>query len=338
MLHRLLFSACVLGLTAALAPMAAAQQEAETVLENLTNPCGIAVQPETGHVFVSDSGAGRIVRVVDGKAQNVVTDFPLDVYGKGPKYDIGPLGLAFLDKDTLVVGGGGLVDTDELVRIYTVPAAGEPAIKADAMKASLGPLPHSEELKAEGNYYGVAVNKSGIYVTCNGDDTKGWVSMASLDGTKFGEFKRFIATKELVQVDAPVAIATSPQGVLVVGQMGEITIPEDGLLTFYHAETGKMLMNLETGLFDITGLAYSPKGHLYATDFAWMAPEEGGLFRLDSKGEGQDQTISAVKITGLDKPTSLAFGDDGALYIATIGASDDESEKTGKLIKLAPGL
>jgi DNA-binding beta-propeller fold protein YncE len=325
-------------MAALLTPYATAQEKAETVLEGLTNPCAVAIQPETGHVFVSDSGAGRIIRVVDGKAQDVITDFPSDVYGKGPKYDIGPLGLAFLDKDTLVVGGGGLVDTDELVRIYSVPAAGEPAIKADAMKASLGPLSHSEELKAEGNYYGVTANKHGIFVTCNGDDTKGWISMASLEGTKPGEYKRFIATKELVKVDAPVAITTSPQGVLVVGQMGEITVPEDSLLTFYHAETGNMLMNLETGLFDITGLAYSPKGHLYATDFAWMAPENGGLFRLDSEGEGKKQTISAVKIIGLDKPTSLAFGDDGTLYIATIGASDDEGKKTGKLVKLAPGL
>ena len=42
-------------------------------------------------------------------------------------------------------------------------------------------------------------------------------------------------------------------------------------------------MNLETRLYDITGLAYSPKtGLLYATDFAWMQTDEGGLFRLDA--------------------------------------------------------
>jgi len=335
---RFLTVATAAMLTALIALPAAAQQEPETVLEGLTNPCGIAVQPETGHLFVSDSGAARIIRVVDGKAEDVITDFPIDVYGKGPKYDIGPLGLAFMDKDTLVVGGGGLVDTDEMVRVYTVPAAGEPAIKADAMKASLGPLDSSEDLKPEGNFYAVTLNKHGVYATANGDDTKGWITMAPLEGGEFGEYKRFIPTKELVNVDAPVAITTSPQGVLVVGQMGEITVPEDGLLTFYHAQSGKMLLNLETGLFDITGLAYSPKGHLYATDFAWMAPENGGLFRLDSEGEGTDQTITPVKIASLDKPTALTFGADGALYVTTIGESDDEAKKTGKLVKFAPGL
>ena len=90
----------------------------ETVLEQLNNPCGVAVQPETGHVYVAESGAGRVVRIVEGKAQPVIVNFPLDVYGKGPQYKIGPLGLAFASKDVLVVGGGGFADGAELLRIY----------------------------------------------------------------------------------------------------------------------------------------------------------------------------------------------------------------------------
>ena len=35
--------------------------EVKTVVERLNNPCGIAIQPETGHVFVSDSGALRVL-------------------------------------------------------------------------------------------------------------------------------------------------------------------------------------------------------------------------------------------------------------------------------------
>ncbi len=81
----------------------------ETVVGGLTNPCGVAVQPETGVVFISDSGAGRVVRVVDGKLEPVITGIPKDVYGKGPMYDIGPLGLVFLDKTTLAVGDGGMI-------------------------------------------------------------------------------------------------------------------------------------------------------------------------------------------------------------------------------------
>ena len=143
-------------LTFAIAP-AWADHHVTTVVDGLDNPAGVAIQPDTGHVFVSDSGASRVIRVVDGKAQDVITDFPVDVYGKGPKYNIGPLGLVFLDKNTLVVGGGGLVDGEELLRVYKVPEAGQPAIKASKMENS-SKLVASDEVKGEGNFYGVVSN------------------------------------------------------------------------------------------------------------------------------------------------------------------------------------
>lgn len=315
---------------------AQAQPKVETVVGGLNNPCGIAIQPGTGTVFVADSGANRVVRITNGKAEDVIVGFPTDVYGKGPKYNIGPLGLAFVDQNTLVVGGGGFTDDNEMLRVYTVPAAGAKAIKADAMTASFK-LPASAELKPEGNFYGVAASKNAVYVTCNGDDTKGWVGKADIKDGKVSNFRRFIATKEATEVDAPVAVAINPRGHVVVGQMGEITVPNDGLLTFYNAKKGKKLLNVETGLYDVTGLAYSPKGHLFATDFAWMANEEGGLFRLDRSKKDGKQSVKAHKVTSLDKPTALAFGKDGTLYITVIGTGKDGA-KSGKLVKIAPGL
>ncbi len=170
---------CTLLLAAFSGGSLQADVKVEKVLEALVNPCGVAVQPETGVVFVSDSGAGRIIRVVDGKAEDVITGFPQDVYGEDPKYDIGPLGLLFLDKDTLVVGGGGNPDGAELVRVYAVPAAGVEAIKADDMKESIGPLTKTDEAAGEGNFYALAANEEAIFVTCNGDDTKGWIAARS---------------------------------------------------------------------------------------------------------------------------------------------------------------
>jgi DNA-binding beta-propeller fold protein YncE len=339
-------AACIAVL--ALGSLLAAEEKITVVLEGLHNPSGLAVQPNTGHLFVSDTGSGKIVRVVEGKAQDVITDFPLDIYGKGPKYNIGPLGLAFIDENTLVVGGGELVDKEELIRVYDVPKAGEPAIKADAAKAKLGPLDNSEELLAEGNYYAVAVTKSAIYATANGDDTKGWIVRAEIKGDgEFGPLERYIATKEAVQVDAPVALTLNDKGYLVVGQMGEVTAEKDSLLTFYNPNTKKMLMNLETGLHDITGLVYSPKGHLYATDFAWPPGKEGdgGLYRLDATGTGKDQQIEAKKIVALKKPAALCFGKDGEMYLAVFGDTEGDEEgkdpakaKSGQVIKLEPGL
>lgn len=313
-----------------------ADHHVTTVVDGLDNPAGVAIQPDTGHVFVSDSGASRVFRIVDDKAQDVITDFPVDVYGKGPMYNIGPLGLLFLDKNTLVVGGGGLKDGEELLRVYKIPEAGEPAIKADQMEGSFA-LAEDDEVKGEGNFYGLAAIDKSVFVTSNGDDTKGWVARATIKDGKLTDFERFLATKEATAVDAPVAATISPRGELVIGQMGEITIPGDGLLTFYNAKNGKMLLNLETGLHDITALAYSPKGQLYAADFAWFDAAEGGLFQLISKEEDGKQAIEAKKIESLDKPTAMVFDSEGALYITVIGTGEDDA-KGGKLLKIAPGL
>ena len=337
---RRLFAALAFTALACLGLTAVAQDvKVEEVVGGLSNPCGVAVQPGTNQVFLSDSANGRVCRVVNGKLQDVITGSPKDTFGKGPFYDIGPLGLVFTsDGKSIIVGDGGYKDGEECVRVYTVPEAGKPALnyEKDASQ-KLGPLPAAEGVLGEGTLYGLALSSTALYVTCNGDDTKGWVAKADLNGTKFGKLERWLPTKEMVEVDAPVAITISKQGDIVVGQFGENNKPQDSLLTFYSAKTGKMLLNLETKLYDITGLAYSPKtGNLYATDFAWMKTDEGGLFRLDQSATG----VKAVKIASLDKPTALAFAPDGTLYITVIGpkGENENASKQGKLLKIAPGL
>lgn len=323
-------------------PLTASAQDVkfETVLDGLDNPCGVAVHPKTGTVYVSDSGAGRIIRLVNGKVEEVVVGFATDIYGTGPKYNIGPLGLAFLNDDTLVVGGGDLKDGEDAIRFFKLPAEGAAPLKvADAIKSFT--LPATEDLKPEGNFYALAVLPDGVLATSNGDDTKGWIVKVKVSGNEIGPLERFIATKEATNVDAPVGIAVSPKGELAVGQMGEITVPNDGLLTFYNPKDGKMLLNLETGLYDITALAYGKKEpqQLYALDFAWMKTSEGGLFQLVAKEENGKQSVAAKKLASLDKPTAMAFGNDGSLYVTVIGtAKEGDAKKPGKLLKAAPGL
>jgi len=334
-LSGLAFAALIsLGLAAA-----AQDVKVETVVGGLSNPCGVAVQPGTGAVVVSDSANGRVCRVDGGKLVDLITGFPKDVFGKGPFYDIGPLGVAFSgDGKSLIVGDGGFKDGEECVRVYTMPEAGKPALNFDKdATAKLGPLAPAEGVLGEGNLYAIAVTPTALYVTCNGDDTKGWVARATIEGTKYGKLERYLPTKEMVEVDAPVGITINKQGDIVVGQFGENNKPKDSLLSFYSAKTGKLLKNDETGLYDITALAYSPKtGLLYATDFAWMKTDEGGLFRIDAAQTG----VKATKIVSLDKPTALAFAPDGTLYITVIGpkGAEENAPKDGKLLKIAPGL
>ena len=237
------------------------------VARNLDNPTGIAIHPRTGHIFVADrAGVHRFYRVeAPGQQQQQrrrmqqaveVTGFPGDIYGKGPMYDIGPLGLAFLDEGHLIVADGSQQDVDEVILIYDI--SDEPPTTPQQMgdaEYTLGPLGPNEMNQAEGNYYAVVVTAGAIFATANGDDTKGWIMKSVLTDGKPGELQRGIATKEAVGVDAPVAITTNKEGNLVVGQMGEINVPGDSLLSLQPG-VGRTPAQLETGLRH--GLACSP--------------------------------------------------------------------------------
>jgi DNA-binding beta-propeller fold protein YncE len=135
-------------------------------------------------------------------------------------------------------------------------------------------------------------------------------------------------------VDAPVGITSSADGKqVVIGQMGEINVPNDSLLCFYNAEDGKLISSHNTSLHDIVGLAYSPKtGKLYAVDFAWMDTAKGGLFELRIK----DGEVHSRFVAGLDKPTALAFDAAGNLFVTAIGTPKEGSQDPAGMVVVFP--
>jgi hypothetical protein len=345
-----------------------AKPQLQLEIVNLNNPCGVAVQPLTGDVFISDSGNLRILRYdpnlkprTRDAIRQEITGFSKDVYGKGPKYDIGPLGLLFLNHNLLMVGDGGHQDGQELIYLFDV---GQPRVQqAENAKVKLGPIgptPGKTE-KGEGNFYALAYQEpTAVFFTTNGDDTKGWIAKITLkDNTPDPKIELVIPTKEYTgEVDAPVAITMSPDKKLVIGQMGEVTGKgKDSLLLVYDPLTLKPLMKAETGLYDIAALAYHPKSKkLYALDFAWEAPKEGGLFRLDVSGEGANAKVKAERVTylyeagkddsklpfagdaaAMDKPTAMAFDPAGNLYITMIGTAKEGAKEVSKDGAIKPG-
>ena len=263
-----------------------------------------------------------------------VVGFASETYGKGPVYEIGPLELAFADKNTLVVGDGGQDDGLEIVRIYSVgtqPLAKDKvrnAEKMDSFSTTFPPGPDS--LLGEGNFYGVAILGTTVFVTCNGDDSKGWIARMELDMKKPAPLKLipFIKSKELTETNAPMGATITPERKLLVCQFGANNKNPDSLLTFYDPATGKLEQMLKTGQRDLTGVAYSPQtGKLYATDFSWAEPTKGGLYRLEIVGT----EVKAEKLAALDRPTALAFTPAGKLYVTTVGAEPAKGKRTGQL-------
>jgi DNA-binding beta-propeller fold protein YncE len=283
-------------------PARAAEPAKKVLVTNLENPSGLAIHGGTGDVFIATR------------------------YGWG---------LALMDDHHLVVGDGSLKDGEEVVRVYKLEAEGkehEP-IKEDAAAFTLGPIPVKEGVTStgEGNFYGVAVGAGSIFVSCNGDRTKGWVARAEIADGKPGTLVPFIATKTTTNADAPGPLVFSPDGTeLVVGQMGATDAPADSVLAFFDPKTGELKRQLKTELNDVAGLDYNPKsGKLYATDFSWPDPAKGALYELKVEGEA----VESTKILDLDRPTALAFDKDGKLYVSTYGTKQEGSDKSpGQLI------
>jgi DNA-binding beta-propeller fold protein YncE len=352
--HAWVISLALLSLSDALDSSLIAQEKIrpETVMVNLANPCGVVVQRETGLVFVSSRwGVYRydpnLANPSEHKANIEIDDYPEPPgsYGKSPKYEIGPLGLAFMDKDHLVVGGGSRKFGEELVRVYKISAA-PPVdwLKETAALYTLGPIKAGKDsAQGEGDFFGVAVGANAVWVTCNGDESKGWVAKAEIKEGKPGELKPTIATTVLTGTPAPCAITFSADGKdLVVGQMGTTdTDAADSLIAFYDPSAGTLKQKMKASLRDITGLAYSPKTKkLYATDFAWTKPQEGGLFELAIDGAN----VKATRVLKLDKPTALSFDRQGRLYVTQFGtpkpgaAKNKQATDPGSLIVIRPGL
>jgi DNA-binding beta-propeller fold protein YncE len=347
-----LVAIAVLGFAASSLP-AQEKSRPERVLYNLLNPSGLAIQPGTDYVFISTRfGIYRYdpnyKRPDEHKAGIEIDGYPkqVDSFGPGPKYDIGPLGMAFLDGNHLVVGDGSRKKGEDLVRVYKLPAtppAADNWIKEDAAEFSLGPLKSGEESSTgEGDFFGVAVGHDAIWVTCHGDESKGWVAKSEIKDGKPGPLKLTIATKTATQVDGPGPITFTPDGKeLVVGLTGDLNSEErDSVLAFFDPADGSLKRKMSAGLYDITGLAYSPKTKkLYATDFAWKKPRDGGLFELTVDGD----RMKATRIVALEKPSALAFNPAGHLYVTVYEAQLDPPDKNratdpGALLYIKPGL
>jgi len=332
----------------------AQDRKPENVLVNLLNPCGVAIQPQTGYVFVSSRYGvycydPSYKKPKEHRAAVEIDGYPdhVGVLGTGPKYDVGPLGLAFLDKDHLVVGDGSRKQGEDLVRVYKIPAklpAPTDWMKEETAVSTLGPIKAGKDsAKGEGNYYGVAVGADAIWVTCEGDESKGWVAKAEIKDAKsselkIGELKPVIATKTTTETMRPGPITFTPDGTeIVVGLMGDTdSDATDSVLAFYDPANGSFKRKLKTGLRDVSGLAYSPKTHtLYATDFAWKTPHDGGLFSLVIDGDN----VKTTKIVALEKPTALAFDPAGHLYVTIIGSGEKpRGTDPGALVYFKPGL
>ncbi len=302
------------------------------VTDGLNNPTCVAVQPETGFVFVADSGNGQIVRVLDGKVDPVITDFPKESLGTTPPVNIGPLCLSFINKDNLLVGTGGQPAGEDGVRHFVLTPT---PVKYDSAKNSLTLIadPIATE-PAEGNFFGLAVTPNSIYTSSQGSPAKGWICLANRSSNdSITNLTRHFSSTEAIGVAHPGSLTLSPHGYLIVSCVGELGEKKDSVAAFFEPVSKKMLLKLELGLHDVCAIAYSPRRQMYALDMAWAQPNAGGLYRV-VEDKSVPSGLKTKLVAKLPNPTSMCFDSDGAVYVTLRGAVDEKGNTKGSLVRI----
>jgi hypothetical protein len=317
----------------------------------LDHPSAVTVQPGSGDVLVSNTGAGEVVRFAGGKADaqsTAITGFAHSTSepNDNPIAGVGPLGLAFVDPNVLAVGTGEAKNGDQTIRIFELPKASTDAkpLGLDAAKSKLGPTTVTgTTLAGAGNFYSLAVSEFApptLYATNRGPSERGWIFKSDIrNHTAASPLTPNINTKIESHTAAPAALAVNPHGLLVVGHMGTLDQPHDSWLSFYNTKTEPvtLMVHYPTNLHDIVGLAYSPKsGALYAVDFAAAHPADGGVYRLDSGTVDRRSGVKSVKIAAIDRPTALAFSPENTLYVTSFGAAAESQSEESKATSEKP--
>ena len=290
----------------------------DQVVSGLNFPCGVAVDHVRETVFFSDSGHGEILRLIDGKAEKVVTGYNVQASETELGWRGGPLGIGIMSgTNQLVVGSGGAKLGEDRVDIFEL--ANLPSTVPQATLTKTLPATASPHGKPQGDFYGVAADSNQAWLTGRGNPDYGWVYhlTAAKDETP-ARLRCQIDTWKGSGTRLPTAITLSPDGYILVGQRG--ANGNDSVIAFYDRVTGDARAKFSMGRTGIVALAYHPtSGRLYGLFNDPKTPETNGLYKLVARN--RNTLCETQLITRLTDPWAMAFAANGDLWV-TAGKED----------------
>ena len=216
--------------------------------------------------------------------------------------------------------------------VIHVAASGQWRIVADVASHEFAANPVG---LPDSNPYGILAEPGGRYVADAGANALFHVApngtvqtVAVFPGVPHPNFPLGPPLAEAV----PTTVARGPDGALYVGQLTGFPFAA-GVASVYRVVPGQAPVVHCTGFTTILDLAFGPEGEMYVVENAQgsvfpppFPANTGRLLRVE------DDCSRSVVLGGLNRPTAVALGPDGAIYVTNNGVSAG----TGQVLKLTP--
>jgi hypothetical protein len=348
------------GIGALVLAGSAIAQSPVVVMSGLDNPRGLAFAPN-GALYVAEAGrggagpcvvnqttgetrcfglSGAITRLWQGQQSRVAEGLESHALPDGSSAS-GPNDISFLGTGgayiTLGLGGGR--DFQEALgghysgSLIHMAASGKWKVVADVLQHEVDENPAGGPV--DSNPFGVLAEPGSrlvadaganalLRVAANGTVETLAVFPPLANPTAFGPpWIEFV----------PTAVARGPDGALYVGELTGFPFVQ-GLASIYRVVPGQAPVTYCTGFKTIMDLAFGPDGSLYVVENATgpfpppppFAPNSGRLSRVNS-----DCSVTVLR-AGLNRPTAVAVGADGAIYVTNNGVTPG----AGQVLMLTP--
>lgn len=346
--------------------------DAEVVMHGLNNPRGLAFGPN-GALYVAEAGrggsgpcfvnsqqvcygpTGAVGRLYKGRQDTVVTGLPS--YANSAGRAEGPNAIAFLGNGGAYVSVG--LEADPNVRALAPELAGFARLVHVAPTAFVSGKgdPKSQQRwdfvadigtyeidynpdcgRIDSNPFDVLATPGAVLVVDAGGnsivrrdangDLSTFVAFSSRYTTAAGSHCPVIPVNTSPSETVPTSIVTGPDGAYYVGQLAGFPLVV-GAAKVYRVVPGSAPTVYYSGFTFIISLAFDAHDNLYVlqhTDGP-TAAAAGSLIRITPEG------VRTTVINGLIRPTGLAIGADGAIYISHRGIS----VATGEVLRFRGG-